>query len=464
MKRREINTADLFCGAGGAMTGLTLAIQELGLAHRGFAVNHWNIAVATMQHNHPDIQTIQSTVEAIVPADAVPGGQLDLLWASPSCTHHSRAKGGRPLANQLRAQPELILTWLDQLFVRRLIVENVPEIVEWGPIGATGRPLDSMRGSCFNAWVNAIRARNYEVDWRVLNCADYGDATTRKRFFLQAVRRGCGEIAWPDPCCSETGAPDLFGKLPKWKSVGACIDWSDLGTPVSARKRPLAENTMRRIEEGVRRFCGQRFVIDFFKNGVPTSPETPLGTLTTHARYGVATPFVMDFLGTNLPEAPGRIIDVNRPLPTIHAGGGRFALAMPFVIPMEHSGRAALRDVTQPLPTITTAKGGAFALATPFVMGKQSNPCMRSVHEPSPTITTEGSLLFCSPLVYDGRIVDVLFRMLRPDELAKAHSFPDGYKLTGNSTEQVRQVGNSVPVATAKALCMAALAQYGKAV
>lgn len=428
MKRREINTADLFCGAGGAMTGLTLAIQELGLAHRGFAVNHWNIAVATMQHNHPDIKTVQSTVEAIVPADAVPGGQLDLLWASPSCTHHSRAKGGRPLANQLRAQPELILTWLDQLFVRRLIVENVPEIIEWGPIGATGRPLDSMRGSCFNAWVNAIRARNYDVDWRVLNCADYGDATTRKRFFLQAVRRGCGEIAWPDPVCSETGDADLFGKLPKWKSVGECIDWSDLGTPVSARKRPLAENTMRRIEEGVRRFCGQRFVIDFFKNGVPTSPETPLGTLTTHSRYGVASPFVMDFLGTDQPEAPGRIIDTGSPLPTIHAGGGRFALA------------------------------------TPFVMGKQSNPCMRRVDQPSPTITTGGSLLFCSPIAEDGRVVDVLFRMLRPDELAAAHSFPEGYKLTGNSTEQVRQVGNSVPVATAKALCMAALAQYGKAV
>lgn len=418
MKRRVIYTADLFCGAGGATTGLELALRELGFEHRGFAVNHWRVAVETMLANHPNVRPVQSTVESVVPAEAIPGGKLDLLWASPSCTHHSRAKGGKPVANQLRAQPELILTWLDQLYVRRLIVENVPEVIEWGPIGANGRPLPSMAGSCFRAWIESIRARNYEVEYRVLNCADYGDATTRRRFFLQAVRKGCGEINWPNPSFSESGESDLFGLRSKWRGISSCIDWNDLGKPISQRKKPLAKNTLRRIKEGVRRFNGDSFVFDFFKNMPTASCQHPIGAQTTHDRFAIATPFI---------------------------------------IPMEHSGRAALRDVTQPFPTITTAKGGAFGLATPFVMGKQSNPCMRRVDEPSPTITTAGSLLLCTPMTDAGSVVDVLFRMLKPEELARAHSFPDDYKLTGTKSDQIRQIGNSVPVQTAKAICLAAL-------
>ena len=123
-KPREINTVDLFCGAGGASTGLELALQRLGMTHKGIAINHWSVAVDTMKLNHPLIETKQMSIEEAVPADMVPGGVVDLLWASPSCTHHSRAKGGKPRSNQLRAQPELVLTWLDQLFVRRIIVEN----------------------------------------------------------------------------------------------------------------------------------------------------------------------------------------------------------------------------------------------------------------------------------------------------------------------------------------------------
>lgn len=457
MKRRVIDTADLFCGAGGATTGLELALRELGFEHRGFAVNHWRVAVETMLANHPNVRPVQSTVESVVPAEAIPGGKLDLLWASPSCTHHSRAKGGKPVANQLRAQPELILTWLDQLYVRRLIVENVPEIIEWGPIGANGRPLPSMAGSCFRAWVEAIRARNYDVEFRILNCADYGDATTRRRFFLQAVRKGCGSITWPTADYSESGESDLFGPRRKWRGIASCIDWHDLGQPISGRKRPLAENTMRRIKEGVRKFCGDSFIFDFFKNMPTASCFDPIGAQTTHDRFAIATPFLVDFLGTENPECGNRLLQTSNPLPTIHAGGNRFGLATPFIIPMEHSQRAALRDVSRPIPTVTTAKGGAFGLAVPFVMGKQSNPCMRRVDEPSPTITTAGSILLCTPMTSGKSVVDVFFRMLKPEELARAHSFPDDYKLTGTKSDQIRQIGNSVPVQTAKALCLAAL-------
>ena len=50
---RTINTVDLFCGAGGATTGLELALKRLGMDHKGIAINHWRVAVETMKANHP---------------------------------------------------------------------------------------------------------------------------------------------------------------------------------------------------------------------------------------------------------------------------------------------------------------------------------------------------------------------------------------------------------------------------
>ena len=181
---------DLFCGAGGASTGMEEALARRKLKHKGIAINHWSVAVDTMRRNHPDIDAKQMKIEDAIPEELVPGRRVHLLWASPSCTHHSRAKGGRPRSNQLRAQPDLILPWIRELFVERLIVENVPEFVEWGPLDSRGKPIERLKGSCFRAWVESIKACNYTVDWRIVNCADYGDATSRRRFFLKAVRKG----------------------------------------------------------------------------------------------------------------------------------------------------------------------------------------------------------------------------------------------------------------------------------
>lgn len=147
-KARDIYTVDLFCGAGGATTGLELALSSISMKHSGLAINHWEIAVDTMKKNHPLVDTKRMSIEEAVPADLVPSREVDLFWASPSCTHHSRAKGGKPRSNQLRAQPELILTWTDQLHIKRIIVENVPEFVEWVPLTKDGRPMKSLIREC----------------------------------------------------------------------------------------------------------------------------------------------------------------------------------------------------------------------------------------------------------------------------------------------------------------------------
>lgn len=479
---REINTVDLFCGAGGASTGLELALQRLGMTHKGIAINHWSVAVETMQLNHPLIETKQMSIEEAVPADIVPGGVVDLLWASPSCTHHSRAKGGKPRSNQLRAQPELVLTWLDQLFVRRLIVENVPEFEDWGPLDRNGKPIKSMVGECFKAWVNSIRKRNYIVEWRVVNCADYGDATTRRRFFLKAVRKGCGKIRWPEPTYAENPQPSLFGPTPKrWRGIRECLDLEDTGKSIFGRSKPLAANTLRRIAVGLRKYCGLDFQMDMMGAGGPDGcriRSVDEQMVTQHAggnRVAIVRPFLVKLRNH---ENVGAI---EKPISTVTTSGAHHALCTPLVLGQQ--GGAECRPITEPCPTIATSgairvitplvldhqKNGKatptdspigaqpthdrFSLITPFVYTHQTNNAPRGLDEPVRTLTTVGKDYLCFPQLEDGRIVDIRIRMLKPSELAAAHSFPADYKLTGNRGDQVKQIGNSVPVMTAAAMC-----------
>ena len=446
MKRRVLNTADLFCGAGGATTGMEDALEKKGVQHVGIAINHWKIAVETMKRNHPAVDTKCMSIEEAVPADLVPGGELDILWASPSCTHHSRAKGGKPRSNQLRAQPELILTWLDQLFVRRLIVENVPEFVDWGPLDREGRPIKSRVGDCFKAWVAALEARNYVVSWRIVNCADYGDATTRRRFFLKAVRRGCGRIVWPEPTYAENPQPELFGERKRWRGIRECLDLSDTGKSIFGRKKPLSANTLRRIQVGLKRYCGMEFQMDMLGAGGPDgcrirSVDEPM--VTQHAggnRVALVKPFLVKLRNHETVEP------IDAPITTVTCSGAHHALCTPLV-----QGGAECRPIDEPCPTIATA--GAIRVITPFIFTEQNNNAPRSVDEPVRTLTTVRKDYVCLPQLEDGRVVDIRIRMLKPSELAAAHSFPPDYKLTGTRGDMVKQIGNSVPVRTASAMC-----------
>ena len=552
---RTINTVDLFCGAGGATTGLELALKRLGMDHKGIAINHWRVAVETMKANHPAVDTKQMSIEEAIPEELVPGRVVDLLWASPSCTHHSRAKGGKPRSNQLRAQPSLILQWLDDLYVRRVIVENVPEFVDWGPLTKDGRPIERLKGSCFRAWIEEIKARNYAVEWRVVNCADYGDATSRRRFFLKAVRRGCGKIRWPEPTHEENPQPGLFGTLKPWRGVRECLDLSDTGRSIFNRKKPLAKNTLRRIAVGLRKFCGLDFqmdmlgagendetrvlpttaplrtqhtanrtaivrpfvvrmnrncnaesvdvplstvtagaahhalcspiILDHFKNGEARPTDKPIGSQTTHDRFSMVTPYLITEQTNNAPRG------IDKPL-RAQTTVRKDYLCTPLILGQQ--GGAACRPIDEPCPTIAT--GGAVRMITPLVLGRDACAQCRPATKPMPTITCGGAMRVITPIVMDmshpgdtdderrviggdepintittrnnsaavmlpvledGRVIDIRIRMLKPSELAAAHSFPADYKLTGNRGEQVKQIGNSVPVETAAAMCAADL-------
>jgi DNA (cytosine-5)-methyltransferase 1 len=491
---RSVITADLFCGAGGASTGIKLACSELGIANRNYCVNHWDVAIATHSLNHPEDKHVCAPVETVIPNELVTGGKLDLLWASPSCTHHSRAKGGKPRSNQLRAQPNMILDWLDMLYVKRLIVENVWEFTEWGPLGYNGKPIKSKRGECFRAWIDGIRSRNYRVEWRRLNCADYGDATTRERFFLQAVKIGSGKIAWPDVKYAKDPQPDMFVDLKRWRGIGECLDLSDIGNPLSQRKKPLSGKTMERIAEGIRKFHGEKFLVDFMGLDKPgasgrTIPiDSPMSVQHCCNRYGLATPFVVDymkngnakgiaepinaqhckdrfavvtpFLFANRSSNKPRSMDEPCAAITTSPGGGGIAMATPFIVKLEKNSK----PITLEHPISTQTTSNKFYIASPVIIPQHAPASPRSADEPVSTITTTGAIGMATP-VLDGdyRLVDVFFRMLKPCELAKATGFPDDYVLTGNKGQQVKQIGNAVPVNTAKEIVRSAFAGLGAA-
>jgi DNA (cytosine-5)-methyltransferase 1 len=445
---RTMVTVDLFCGAGGASTGMGLAFEKLGLKNKNYCVNHWDVAIATHSANHPDDIHRCAPVETIIPDEFVKEGYIDLLWASPSCTHHSRASGKKPKSNQLRAQPNMILDWLDMINVKRLIIENVPEFMEWGPLTANGHAVKSKKGECFRAFLQSLEARNYKYEYRVLNCADFGDVTTRERFFLQAVKRGYGKLAWPSATHCEDPQPDMFENREKWRGIG------ELGTPLSQRKKQLAPATMARIMEGIKKFCGQEFIVDFLGSDKPKDTsrvkgvDKPIGVQHCSNRFGLARPFLVDFANG------GKTKPIDKPMPTLTTKNS-MCLCTPFIV-----------DYLKNMPPFSTDDPiraqhckGRFSLATPFIVKWETNSKPSQIDKPISTQTSFGKFNLCTP-VTDGKfIVDVCFRMLKPDELKKATGFPDDYVLTGGCAAQVKQIGNAVPVNTAMNLCMSSVKQ-----
>lgn len=448
-----IVAADLFAGAGGASTGLQLAAQQLGVELNLVAINHWPAAVRTHAANHPNALHLCQTVESVDPREVVPGGRLHLLLAGPECVHHSRARGGRPVNDQSRASAWHLLRWLELLTVDRVLIENVVEFEEWGPIGSNNRPLKSRKGETYHAFLRAIASLNYRVEARVLNAADYGEATTRRRLFIQAAR-GRRAITWPEPTHSKRGGHTLLRRTQPWRPAREVIDWSLPSQSIFGRPRPLSPNTLKRIEAGLRRFGGAPFVLGQQGGGAPRSTNDPLPTVTADGAISCVEPFLVVNNTNNVPKSLGE------PLPTITTGN-RHYLVEPFLVEYhgERAGEAPrVRSLDHPLPTQTTEN--RFGLVEPFTLPYCSNggQLARPVSQPVGTITTRDRFALVIP---DG--VDIRFRMLQPHELAAAMGFPACYQFLGTKTETIRMIGNAWSCRVAQALCACMLQRQTRA-
>jgi DNA (cytosine-5)-methyltransferase 1 len=497
---RELISADLFCGAGGTSEGA----EDSGAARVVCAVNHWDVAIQTHAANFPLARHIHSRLDQVNPAECP---RIDLLFASPECTHHSRARGGRPTSDQQRAGAWDLMRWIEHHRPSWIVVENVAEFREWGPVGDHGRPLPKFRGRFFGAWLAAIESAGYRVDCRLLNAADFGAATSRERLFVVA-RKGNRSISWPEP----THAANIGGELPgfrllPWRSASEILDWSIPCPSIFSRSRPLADNTLLRIEAGLRKFVGPFVCGCGARDGQspPSELTRPINTIVTkdakclavpyqvrlrnHAdaaelgepvgcvtanghHHGLAMPLIASthFGGTYSP------VD-DKPCPTIRTRNGAL-LAVPFLADVNygHGGETNGRcsELCEPIKTITAHNGKS--LVVPWLSSFYGNDTMSGAAKPVPTITTKDRHSLCLALCSGPEdwpaaatdamrtlqvtmrqlgVADIGFRMLQNRELSAAQGFPASYQFHGNKSQITRQIGNSVCPPVAKAITLA---------
>lgn len=378
--------ADLLCGAGGSSTGAQRALTELGLEMELVCVNHWPVAIDTHTRNHPEARHYVQDIATVRPHLLVPEGYLDLLMASPTCTHHSVARGGKPTSDQQRSDPWHIITWLTELRVKRLIIENVWEFTGWGPVDPrTGKPIASRKGEYFHAWIETLKRLGFEPEWRKLNAADYGDATTRQRFILMARSDG-RPVHWPMPTHAKRGAADgsLFAPAKTWRPAREIIDWKIKGRSILNRKKPLAPKTLARIYAGAVKFgWPEPFLVILRNHMAGQSVDGPLPTIAANGTHiGLAQPVVVNMKGKSTASS------AEEPLPTQTAHAPHLFSAEP-VIMNGRKGNQAKGVSTEPIPTLDT-KGGVW-LAEPLVLSQHISGAARHTDDLLQTITTGGA-------------------------------------------------------------------------
>jgi DNA (cytosine-5)-methyltransferase 1 len=399
-KVKVVNAVDLFCGAGGTSSGLIQAVNSLGYDIKLTAINHWDVAIATHTKNHEDVEHHCQSIDTIDPSKIVPGGRLQLLVASPECTHHSRARGGKPRSDQKRADAWLLMRWIEKLYVENILIENVKEFVEWGPLTVKGMPDKRYKGEYFRQFLSALQV-NYNVEYRVLNCADYGDPTTRERFFLIA-RRGHKKIVWPERTHASrkelakiAAQPDLFpdGKtLLPWVPARQIIDWKLEGKSIFGRKKPLSPNTMRRIFAGLEKYGLKKFMVNF-KNADRRDRSVDEPTFTQAAggnHQAVCEPFIIPQFSS--PDCR----DIDEPCPTLTTTSRGVGMVQvdPFTLTVEraHTNRSAPRPIDEPVATITGTPRVGVVEGQAFMLGQQSGATPRDVADPVPTVAGKGAI------------------------------------------------------------------------
>lgn len=368
---------DLFCGAGGTSTGVENARYEDEQCAKVVAcVNHDANAIASHAANHPDalhftedIRTLELSplVAHVERMKKIYPDALIVLWASLECTNFSKAKGGQPRDADSRTLAEHLFRYIEAIDPDYIQIENVEEFMSWGDMDEKGHPISKDKGRCYEKWKRNVRKYGYDFDWRILNAADYGAYTTRKRFFGIFAKRGL-PIVFPEPTHCKDGKNDMFGRLEKWKPVKEVLDFSDEGDSIFCRKKPLAEKTLERIYAGLIKFVAggkDAFIVKY-------------NSMSRTGKY----------------QAPS----VDEPCPVV-ATQGRLALAKVNFLSKQFSGHPDSKNISVegPSGTITCKDHHA------FVSAYYGNGHNHSVELPAPTVTTKDRLALVNSVFIDNQ-------------------------------------------------------------
>jgi DNA (cytosine-5)-methyltransferase 1 len=406
---------DSFAGGGGASTGIERALGR----SPDIAINHSPEAIAMHRLNHPATRHFCEDVWQVDPREATGGRPVGLAWFSPDCTHFSKAKGGKPRSKKIRGLAWAVYRWAKAVRPRVIALENVEEFADWGPLLDDGRPCPVRRGMTFRRWCRQLENLGYEIDARELRACDYGAPTSRKRLFV--IARCDGQpIRWPEPTHGHGLQP--------YRTAGECIDWTLPCPSIFARKKPLADATLRRVAAGVMRYV-------------------------VHARqpFLVAPTLVQTGYGEREGQAP-RALDLQKPLGTVVAGGQKHALVAAFLA--RHFTGVVGSDLREPMRTVTAIDHHSLVQA--FLVAYYGNERDgRSLREPLGTVVSRDRFGLVTVHGEPHYIADIGLRMLAPRELYRAQGFPEDVQLLGSTRSQVALCGNSVSPPLAEAIVRA---------
>lgn len=391
-------TVDGFCGGGGWSTGFELAIGR----PVDIGINHDAAAIALHKKNHPFTKHYQTNIFEVDPHEACQGRNVGWAHFSPDCKHFSRAKGAKPVNKKIRSLAWVVVQWAAAVHPRIISLENVPEFVTWGPCialrGPHGRvmkqvivlekgketikyveaekgenvpkrqrvltPDPKRKGLTFSQFVGHLQKLGYGVEWNELTASDYGAPTSRKRIFLIARRDG-KPIVWPAVTHGDPKSEGVkSGTLQPWRTAAEIIDWSLPCPSIFERKKPLAENTMKRIAKGLQKFVinnPEPFIVQVNNSGEQFRGQSlgePMPTVTAKNGYGVVTPYVV---GICQQGGGFRVRTVEAPLTTV-CTKNEHCVVTPYI--MCNNADNVGRDIQDPVPTITTGNRNFLAAPT----------------------------------------------------------------------------------------------------
>lgn len=404
---------DLFCGAGGTSTGVeTARIGGEKCAKVVACVNHDPNAIASHAANHPD--TVHYT-EDIRTLDIAPlAAHLDkcrkkypdakvVLWASLECTNFSKAKGGQPRDADSRTLAEHLPRYIDSLNPDFIQIENVEEFMSWGDLDEHGHPVSRNKGRCYVRWCNEVMQRGYRYDFRLLNSADFGAYTTRKRLFILFAKNGL-PFAFPVQTYSKNGDGEnsLFQMYKKWKPAREVLDLQDEGESIFTRKKPLCEKTLERIFAGLVKFVAggkkqyEAWILKYNstnkkRNHNAPSIDEPCPTVAVQNRLGLVR---CQFLSKYFGGAEGKAVSIEEPTGAITTKDHHSMVSAQFI--NTYYGNGHQHSIDNPSPTLTTKD--RLALITPkFIDMQYGNGTPKSIDEPAGTLTTKPKHFLVSP-------------------------------------------------------------------
>lgn len=395
---------DLFCGAGGTSTGVGNARYAGEQCAKVIAcVNHDVNAIASHAANHPDALHFTEDIRTLELSPLIahvkrmktiyPDAQI-VLWASLECTNFSKAKGGQPRDADSRTLAEHLFRYIEAIDPDYIQIENVEEFMSWGDMDENGKPISKDKGRCYEIWKRNVMRYGYDFDWRILNAADYGAYTTRKRFFGIFAKKGM-PIVFPSATHCKNGKSDMFGSMEKWKPVKEVLDFSDEGDSIFCRKKPLAEKTLERIYAGLIKFVAggkDVFIVKYNsmnRNGKYLAPgvDEPCPTVATQNRLALAK---VNFLSKQFSGHPeSKNISVDEPAGTITCKDHHAFVSA-------YYGNGHNHSVELPAPTVTT-KDRLALINTRFLCSYNFKDKAKDIELPCPTLLTKDRLSLVTP-------------------------------------------------------------------